>query len=88
MEVLNLKVINGIGIHAKAAANIVNIASQYESNIILKHNEIAANMKSILNILALGVKNNEDFIIEITGADEYNASIDIMSFLKANDIAI
>lgn len=88
MEKISLTIIEPIGVHAKVAANIVNIASQYEADIILSYNNENANMKSILNILALGIRSNESIEITIEGNDEYEASKVIYNFFKNNKIAM
>lgn len=87
MEKMSLTIIDPIGVHAKVAASIVNIASQYEADIILSYNNEKANMKSILNILALGIRSNESIEITIEGKDEYEASKVIYNFFKNNKIA-
>jgi len=86
MERLSMTVIDSIGVHAKVAANIVNIASQYESDIYIVHNNERANMKSILNILALGIATNEKIEIEIIGSDEVIAAQGIFNYLTNNKI--
>lgn len=83
-----MKVIEPIGIHAKVAAGLVNIASQYKSDIFLTYDEKDANMKSILNILALGINNGEYFSITIKGVDELEASIKMENYLIEKKIAI
>ena len=88
MEKINMKVIEPIGIHAKVAAGLVNIASHYKSDIFLTYDEKDANMKSILNILALGINNGENFSINIEGIDELEASIKIENYLIEKKIAI
>lgn len=87
METLKMHIIDPIGVHAKVAASIVNIASQYESDIFLCHNDIKANMKSILNILALGINSNQNITIEISGLDEIEAAQGIYNYLVYNKIA-
>ena len=88
MEKINMKVIEPIGIHAKVAAGLVNIASHYKSDIFLTYDEKDANMKSILNILALGINNGENFSINIEGIDELEASIKIENYIIEKKIAI
>ncbi|MDF9866704.1 phosphocarrier protein HPr [Bacilli bacterium PM5-3] len=87
MKKLSMKIIDPIGVHAKVAASIVNIASQFESNIYLINNNKKANMKSILNILALGIASEEDICIEISGSDEDIALQGIYNYLTSNNIA-
>lgn len=88
MEKLTLEIIEPIGVHAKVAANIVHIASQYESDITLTHNNENANMKSILNLLALGIRTHDKIEITIEGKDEFKASKGVEDFFKDNNIAV
>ncbi|MDL2211867.1 HPr family phosphocarrier protein [Erysipelotrichaceae bacterium OttesenSCG-928-M19] len=87
MEEIKLTIIDPIGIHAKVAAGIVNIASQYEADVYLLYKNEKANMKSILNILALGISTNEDITIEISGVDELEASQGIFNYFYNNKLA-
>ena len=87
MEKLTMTIIDQVGVHAKVAASIVNIASQFESDIYLIHNNEKANMKSILNILALSINSQQEIQIEITGRDEIVAAQSIFNHLTNNNIA-
>lgn len=86
MEKMKVKIIDPIGIHAKVAANIVNIASQYTSDITIVHEGRSANMKSILNILALGIASNEEIEVTISGSDEALAYQGLAHLFEDNQI--
>ena len=53
-EKITLK--NETGLHARPASEIVKIASKYQSTISLIANGKTINAKSILNIMAAGMK--------------------------------
>ena len=74
------------GIHARPASVIVSVASKFESDIKLKFNDLEANLKSIMNVMALGVKQNSEVTIEATGDDEVEALKEIKKALKENDL--
>ncbi len=68
----DVKVINQLGLHARAAAQLVRLAGTFESKIkiIRKESQIYADAKSILSVLTLAASKGTDLIIEVEGADE------------------
>lgn len=62
---------NKLGLHARAAAVFVQVASKYESNIKLKkpNNSGWANGKSILNVMTLDAAKGSQIIISVEGND-------------------
>ncbi|HSB29456.1 MAG TPA: phosphoenolpyruvate--protein phosphotransferase [Pyrinomonadaceae bacterium] len=72
MEQLTLRVTGRLGLHARAAANLVRIASQYRSNITLQRldNSVEADAKSILSILMLAASRDTELRIIAVGEDE------------------
>jgi phosphocarrier protein len=64
--------INPLGLHARAAAKIVRLANEFESeiSIVRPNRDRRADARSILGILELGAKNGSELIIETTGFDE------------------
>ena len=49
-----LDIINKLGLHARAAAKVVSVASRYESRIHVIHNGKPIDAKSIMGLLMLG----------------------------------
>ncbi len=70
-----MKVINQLGLHARAAAQLVRLAGEFDSNIkIIKMDKsVFADAKSILNILTLAASKGTELIIEVQGTDEKEA---------------
>lgn len=75
---------NALGIHARPAAEIAKIASQFESIITLFGNDRKANAKSLLMIMSMGVKNGQELTISTDGKDE-NEAIEALSLLISNN---
>ncbi|MEO6588803.1 MAG: HPr family phosphocarrier protein [Pyrinomonadaceae bacterium] len=71
----DIKVINQLGLHARAAAQLVRLAGKFSSTIIIKrkNNKLLADAKSILSILALAASKGTILILEVEGTDEKNA---------------
>jgi len=70
-----LFVINRLGLHARAAAQLVRLASGFTSKIklIRADNSVIADAKSILSVLTLAASKGVELEIEIEGADEQSA---------------
>ncbi len=64
---------NKLGLHTRAAAKLVALASQFESKIELQYNGQNANCKSIMAIILLGVTKGNILDLTISGADELEA---------------
>ena len=70
-----IKVINPLGLHARAAAQLVRLASRFQSKIILARtdNNVIADAKSILSVLTLAAANGTHLEINVEGEDEQEA---------------
>lgn len=70
------------GLHARPAAEFVRIASQYESSVIVEHNGISVNGKSIMGLLMLGLYPGSEIKIVISGEDEEDVFNELMKLLN------
>jgi len=70
-----VKIINPLGLHARAAAQLVRLAGRFKSKIKLKRtdNNVIADAKSILSVLTLAAPQGTKLKIEVEGADEQEA---------------
>ncbi len=70
-----VKVINPLGLHARAAAQLVRLVGKFKSSIKLKRtdNQVVADAKSILSVLTLAAAQGTKLKIEVEGADEQKA---------------
>ena len=70
-----LQVTGRLGLHARAAANLVRVASQFQSSLTLQRldGNAEADAKSILSILTLAASRGTDLKIIANGIDEQEA---------------
>lgn len=68
-----VKILNESGLHARPAGMFVKTASKFSSDINIEYNGSSYNAKSIMNILSLGLKKDEEITIAANGADENEA---------------
>lgn len=68
-------VVNQLGLHARAAAQLVRLAGKYRSRLTLRRNDSGAfaNAKSILSVLALAAPVGTALHLEADGTDESEA---------------
>jgi phosphotransferase system HPr (HPr) family protein len=71
----SVNVVNPLGLHARAAAQLVRTAGKYRSRIVLRRDDsnVFANAKSILSVLALAAPVGTVLRIEADGEDEKEA---------------
>lgn len=72
---------NKLGLHARAAAKLVNAASGYESSVLLKHGHKSADGKSIMSIMMLAAAQGTRLDLEVDGEDEEQALDSILSLI-------
>jgi phosphocarrier protein HPr len=70
-----VKIINQLGLHARAAAQLVRLASSFQSDIKLLRtdNNVIADAKSILSVLTLAAAKGTELDLKIEGEDEEQA---------------
>ncbi len=68
-------VVNDLGLHARAAAQLVRLASGFRSRIKLFRidNSVIADAKSILSVLTLAASRGVEIEIEVDGDDKVEA---------------
>ena len=68
-----LEIINKLGVHARAAAKLVQTASRYASEIIITKDGQTANAKSIMGVMMLAASQHTWIELEVQGEDEDTA---------------
>lgn len=68
-----ITIINKLGLHARAAAKLVGLASRYESDIRLVRDTTEVNGKSILGVMMLAAAINTQLELVADGPDEVEA---------------
>lgn len=88
MKELNVIVADPVGLHARPASFIATEASKYRCDILLTNNKTGgiANLKSVMNVLALGIKRNDSITIKFNGEDEALAFDGVKKSLIDNNI--
>lgn len=77
-----ITILNKLGLHTRAAAKLVAIATRFESKIELINNTQIADCKSIMAIILLGAHKGATLDLAITGADELEARDAILHLIQ------
>ncbi|WP_303720400.1 HPr family phosphocarrier protein [Malonomonas rubra] len=64
---------NRLGLHARAAAQLVQTANQFSAEVILHKEDIEVNGKSIMGILLLAAPKGTEISVTVDGSDEERA---------------
>jgi phosphocarrier protein HPr len=79
----NVKIINPLGLHARAAAQLVRLAGKFKSSIKLERldNFVMADAKSILSVLTLAASRGTELKLSIDGVDETEAQNSVLELI-------
>lgn len=69
----NIKIVNKLGLHARAAMKLVNLASRYQSKILISYNNREVDAKSIMNVMVLAASCGATIELIVSGEDEQEA---------------
>jgi phosphocarrier protein HPr len=64
------EIVNRLGLHARAAAKLVNTAGRYQSRVTVTKDGEEVDAKSILGVLLLAASQGAQLTIRCEGADE------------------
>ncbi len=69
MTELRLSVIDPAGLHARPAAKVVQIASRFQSRIVLRSGERSVDVKSLIALLGLTIRPLTEITLTADGPD-------------------
>ena len=70
------------GLEARPVAMLVQIASQFDSQIYVENNNARVNAKSIMGMMTLGLDAGEEITLSANGDDENAAMESIEQYLS------
>ncbi len=82
MQSRNFTIKNRLGLHARAAAQLVQTASKFTSEVVLIKEDVEVNGKSIMGILLLAAPIGTNISVNVTGADEEQAMQTIADLIE------
>ena len=76
-------IVNKLGLHARPCAQLVSVASRYESEIYFLKEGLRVNGKSIMGVMVLAAEKGTEIGIEAQGPDEEEAVEALAEVIKS-----
>ena len=83
MQRREVEIVNKLGLHARAAAKLTQLAAKYSSEIHIGRNGRKVNAKSIMGVMMLAAGKGSRVVLQTDGRDEAEA-LDALGALIAN----
>jgi len=78
MEVIDrVKVLNKLGLHLRAAAQLVKASSKFKCRVLVKNGNGHVDGKSLLNLMALAANYGAELTLVYQGEDAQAARVEI-----------
>lgn len=82
MRSVNVMVPNRLGLHARAAAKLVQLSSQFTARITLEKDGETADAKSIMEVLMLAAAKDATLKVTTEGRDEVVALDEVLRLIN------
>lgn len=83
MPAATVKIINRLGLHARAAAKFVQTAARFESSVNVSRDDKDVNGKSIMGVMMLAAAQGVEIVITTEG-DDSEAALEALASLVAD----
>ncbi len=81
-----VKIIDKLGIHARPATVVVSCASKFECDCKVLVGEKQGNLKSMMGVMALGIKYDNEVELVFDGVDENSALESVLEVMSAEGL--
>jgi phosphocarrier protein len=76
------EIINKLGLHARAAAKLTQLAAKYQCEVSIARNGRKVNAKSIMGVMMLAAGKGARVVLETEGPDESEAMDALLSLIN------
>lgn len=81
MTSLEVKIINKLGLHARASTKLTQTASKFSSEVWITRNGRRVNAKSIMGVMMLAAAQGSMVTLEASGSDEQDAIVALSALI-------
>lgn len=78
----NVEIINKLGLHARAAAKLVTLATSFKSEVMIALNGRQVNGKSIMGVMMLAAAKGSTIELQVSGSDETEATAALLELVN------
>ncbi len=79
-----LKITNPTGLHARPAAQLVQAAASFVSRVTIFADSKAADAKSILSVMSMGLNCGTEITVTVDGPDEQECLASLVALIEGN----
>jgi phosphocarrier protein len=83
MNEIEVTIVNRLGLHARAAAKFVHLASTFSSRVMVSRDGTRVDGKSILGLLTLAAAKGTKLHLTIQGDDEAEAGANLAELVRS-----
>jgi phosphocarrier protein len=83
MSASEVTIRNRLGLHARAAAKFVHLASRYQAQVRVARDDRVVDGKSIMGILLLAAACGTTITISVDGVDEQDALVALLGLVES-----
>lgn len=76
-----LPIVNKLGLHLRAAAELVKTANKFKSQVLIRHGIQNVNAKSLMGLMTLAAAKGTELEFEVEGADAKEAMASLKQLL-------
>ncbi len=76
-------IVNTLGLHARAAAQLVQTANRYQAEVLVERDGQSVNGKSIMGVLMLAAAKGTEIAVSCEGADAEEAMASLSQLIEA-----
>jgi phosphocarrier protein len=77
-----LRIVNRLGLHMRAANVFADAASRYASTVHVSRGALRVNGKSIMGLMMLAAPIGSDIVVEVAGPDEEQAMAELARIVE------
>lgn len=77
-----VKIINKLGLHARASSKFTQLASRFKSEVWISRNNRKVNGKSIMGVMMLAAAKGAIVQLEVNGEDEQEAQDALVALIN------
>ncbi len=73
-----------LGMHARPAGLILQLAKEFESSIVVSNKGNSGDLKRLMSVIGLDIRYQDTVTVTIEGPDEDVAAEEMLAFFKEN----
>lgn len=76
------EIVNTLGLHARAAAQLVQLSQRFEAEVEVCKDDLTVNGKSIMGVLMLAASKGTQLVVRTSGADAVAAMEELGELIR------